>query len=303
MNVCRNTPLVSVVLPVYNGERYLAESIQSCLDQTYQQWELIIVDDASTDSTPEIVASCASRDGHGRIRYLRHETNKRLPGALNSGFATARGELLTWTSDDNRYRPDALAEMVSVLVSHPDIDYVYSDYDVIDADGNVVRSDIVAPPLRLIQMYDGVPSFLYRRSVYETVGEYADDLFLAEDYDFFLRVVASGCPMHPLHKRLYEYRIHTGSLSKEQRGRTFAAAERALLRNLPKFQPAGAKLRGGLLLYLASLAAWRKDYRRAIAYSAAAARYAPLHVLAHSGAFVYKRLRKPRPTAQMGGAQ
>lgn len=282
--------LVSIVLPVYNGERYLAESMQSCLNQTYQHWELIVVDDASTDATPEIVAAFASRDG--RIRSVCHEKNTRLPGALNSGFARARGELLTWTSDDNRYHPDALAEMVSLLVTRPDVDYVYSDYDVIDADGHFVQTNEVASPLHLMQMYDGVACFLYRRCVYDRVGEYANDLFLAEDYDFFLRVLASGCVMHPLHKSLYDYRIHSHSLSDEQRGRTFAAAECALRRHLPEFRGAGAEVRGGLFLYLASLAAWRKDYIRACGYTVAALRFVPLRVLAKGGSFLRESLRR-----------
>ena len=261
MSTFEAQPLVSIVLPVHNGEHYLAEAIQSCLDQTYPRWELVVVDDASTDGTAQIVATFASRDG--RIRPLRHEKNRRLPGALNTGFSATRGQLLTWTSDDNRYHRDALAEMVNVFAVRPDVDYVYSDYTIIDGEGERVRTVAVALPQQLAQLYDGVSCFLYRRQVYERVGAYADDLFLAEDYDFFLRVLADGSVMYPLHKNLYDYRIHARSLSDEQRGSTFAAAERALLKHLSDFGGASAEFRGGLLLYLASLSAWRKDYARA----------------------------------------
>ncbi|HEY7975548.1 MAG TPA: glycosyltransferase family 2 protein, partial [Ktedonobacterales bacterium] len=99
-------PLISITLPVYNGARFLPESLASIVAQTYTNWELICVDDTSTDATPTVLAEWAARDA--RIHVIRHEVNKRLPGALNTGFAAARGELLTWTSDDNRYRPDAL---------------------------------------------------------------------------------------------------------------------------------------------------------------------------------------------------
>ena len=95
--------LVSIVLPVYNGARFLAEAIQSCLAQTYPHWELIVVDDCSTDDSPQIVAGFAADDA--RIRVIRHAHNRKLPGALNTGFDAARGEYLTWTSDDNLLPP------------------------------------------------------------------------------------------------------------------------------------------------------------------------------------------------------
>ncbi len=81
-----SSPLISIVLPVHNGSQYLAESIQSCLDQTMADWELVVVDDASTDLTPDIVAKFAAADA--RIRCVRHQINRRLPAALNTGFAT-----------------------------------------------------------------------------------------------------------------------------------------------------------------------------------------------------------------------
>ena len=91
----KRNPLVSIVLPTHNGARYLEQAVQSCLDQTYRNWELIIVDDASTDETPALIARLVAADS--RIRSIRNEVNQKLPGALNTGFAQARGEYLTWT--------------------------------------------------------------------------------------------------------------------------------------------------------------------------------------------------------------
>ena len=82
-------PVVSIVLPTYNGSTYLGEAIESCLAQTYPAWELIIVDDCSTDATPALLAQYAARDQ--RIRVIRHEENRKVPGALNTGHAAARG--------------------------------------------------------------------------------------------------------------------------------------------------------------------------------------------------------------------
>lgn len=281
--------LVSIVLPVYNGARYLAESIQSCLDQTYANWELIIVDDASTDDTPAIIAGFAARDS--RVRSLRHETNKRLPATLNDGFAQARGAYLTWTSDDNRYRPEALATLVRALDAKPDAAFVYAGYDVIDDDGRYVQTNHAQPPARFIQGYDAVPCFLYRRAVYEELGGYADDLFLAEDYEYWLRIYATRHTMLPLPDTLYEYRRHARSLTDEYRGRTFAAAERALLRNLPRLAWAGRSARGAAYLHLASLATWQGERRRAANYSLHAAYLLPLRFAGQLLAFTAKRLR------------
>ena len=107
--------LVSVVLPTYNGSKWLSQSIDSILKQTYRNLELIIVDDASTDSTPELIMSFASRDP--RIRIISHKSNKKLPQSLNDGFAIANGDYFTWTSDDNWYEPTAIEEMVTALTN------------------------------------------------------------------------------------------------------------------------------------------------------------------------------------------
>lgn len=123
-------PTVSIILPVYNGERYLNEAVESILAQTYPSWELIIVDDCSTDGTPEICQSYVKKDD--RIRYVRNETNKKLPASLNVGFSHARGQYLTWISDDNRFREDALEVMAGALDRDSQIDLVYCRIQQID---------------------------------------------------------------------------------------------------------------------------------------------------------------------------
>jgi glycosyltransferase involved in cell wall biosynthesis len=292
MNEAANgqSPLVSVVLPVYNGQRYLAESIQSCLDQTLTDWELLVVDDASTDETPAIIEKFVEADH--RIHHLRHQTNRRLPAALNSGFAEARGTYLSWTSDDNHYRPEALSEMVKLLQANPSVDFVYTDFDIVDDAGVFVRTVSAPPPDRLIQGYDPVPCFLYARSLYAELGGYSEDLFLSEDYEYWLRILASRHTMYPLHLNLYEYRRHSRSLTDEHRGRTFAAAERALLGHLSDFDWAGASVRGEVYLHLASLASWQGHRRQAAKYAVSAIRSRPLALLAKTLTYTTKRARK-----------
>ncbi len=111
-----NTPTVSIVLPCYNGARFLAASLDSILAQTFTDWELIIVNDHSTDASPQIANQYAARDP--RIRVIHNETNLKLPASLNVGFGAARAPYLTWTSDDNMAKPDWLSTLVEYLNAH-----------------------------------------------------------------------------------------------------------------------------------------------------------------------------------------
>lgn len=240
--------LVSIVLPTYNGERYLAQSIESCIAQTYPHWELIIVDDASTDSTPEIIARYVTADS--RIRSVRHETNRRLPAALNTGFALAQGEYLTWTSDDNIYRPYALERMVGFLRDHPEIGLIYTDYSYMDEAGNELRRRVVKQPERLVFGCIIGPCFLYHRAVYEKLGAYAEELFLAEDYDYWLRT-AQHFRMAPLHENLYCYRGHDEQLGARYTNQVAESALLAQERSVPHLRWVSRNTRAEALLHMA----------------------------------------------------
>jgi GT2 family glycosyltransferase len=293
-------PRVSIILPAYNGAAYLAESLQSCLDQTYRDLEVIVVDDASTDATGAIVAEFAA--GDPRVRCVRHAMNRGLPVALNTGFAASRGAYLTWTSDDNRYLPIAIEEMAHALDADPAVAYVYADIELIDEDGAVVATESAMEPRELLTGHEGtgIACFLYRRSVYERIGDYAEDLFLAEDYDYWLRVLAAGIAMRHLRAALYQYRRHARSLTDARRGRTFLAAEQALLRRLPQMSWLSRSLRGRAYLYLASLAAWHGDARAALGYTLRALPYAPAHTAAKFSAFVLRRANNASPARSAG---
>jgi len=207
---CLSGPLVSIVLPTYNGSRHLNDAISSCLNQTYPTLELIIVDDCSTDGTPDIIQQWAAKDA--RIKVVTHETNMKLPAALNSGFSRARGEYLTWTSDDNLYQPHAIECMVSALTAQPDASVVYASYSVIDDAGRIVNTMPAKRPGELVLGNIVGACFLYTHAVQKTIGPYDEDLFLAEDYDFWLRA-AQRFRLLPLNDDLYSYREHQQSLS------------------------------------------------------------------------------------------
>ena len=224
-------PTVSIVLPTHNGRRYLREAIEGCLAQTFADWELIVVDDASTDDTPAIVAEYAARDP--RIRALRNAVNLRLPASLNAGFALTRGRYLTWTSDDNIYCPVALERMVAALEGDPVLDLVYAHATTIDADGQPVGQEQIGPSEQLALRNCVGACFLYRRAVHDALGGYDEGRFLVEDYDFWLRASAQFC-LAMLDDDLYLYRRHGGSLTSTQRAAVAAASETCLLDNLPR---------------------------------------------------------------------
>jgi glycosyltransferase involved in cell wall biosynthesis len=222
-------PLVSIILPVYNGQRYLRGAVESCRQQTYDNWELILVDDASTDATPRIIAELAAADA--RIRSIRHETNRRLPAALNTGFAASRGEYLTWTSDDNLYEPDAIELMVASLESNPDVGLVYCNVTNIGPDGEDYGVRQLPGPDAFPENGWICACFLYRREVYEAIGDYNPDMVLVEDFEYFLRVHRRFKMLHRTDVAPYAYRYHPHSLTSTNETRIKLQKARAVFQH------------------------------------------------------------------------
>lgn len=205
---------ISIVLPVYNGSEYLAESIESVLAQTYANWELIIVNDCSTDNTLAIASDFAAKDA--RIKVFSNKENLKLPNTLNAGFEHATGEYYTWTSDDNKYKPDALRVMVECLEKNPDAVMVYTNYTTIDSNGNTIElADKLEPKFMFVGNVVGA-CFLYRSDAAHKVGLYDANLFLAEDYDYWIRLYEVGEVLH-IEDDLYYYRIHGKSLTETRK--------------------------------------------------------------------------------------
>lgn len=179
-------PLISIVLPIYNGEKYMRMSIDSILSQTYNNWELLIIDDGSTDCTAAIAQDYILKDS--RVHYYKNPENMRLPKTLNRGFSLAKGDFLTWTSDDNYYYPTALETMHNALVQQGK-DFAFASCDVINGDGDIVECITVSDAAKksIVGTNPVGACFLYSRKVYETVGEYDPEMTLVEDFDYWQR--------------------------------------------------------------------------------------------------------------------
>ena len=201
-------PLVSIVLPVYNGEKYLKQSIESCLNQTHKNIELIIVNDCSTDSTPIIIEEYLSKDN--RIRVINNDINKKLPASLNIGHNQTKGDYITWTSDDNYYNENAIELMLNTIIQK-EVDIVYANYNRIN--GN--EKKIIKLKNYGFLLFSNVigACFLYNSGVYIKSKKYNESLFLVEDFDFWLQCLKNNKFYH-IDKVLYNYRLHKASLTK-----------------------------------------------------------------------------------------
>jgi len=234
------TSLISIVLPVYNGEKYLEQALQSCLNQTYKNFELIIVDDASKDNSLSIAKKFENNDN--RIKVLSNENNLSLPGSLNVGHKHAIGKFVTWTSDDNILKPDFLSSLYKAI-TRENCDVVFSDYDIIWADGSHKRVHNTGPLTKLILGDIIGASFLYKMNVFNELEGYNRDLFLVEDYHFFLRASLKFKFYH-LEENLYQYRIHEKSLTgKIARNKDYTARHEKALEMM--FADIGSKINLG----------------------------------------------------------
>jgi len=226
--------LVSIVLPVYNGEKYLSQAIESILNQTYHNFELIIVNDASTDSSEKVILKYSSEDE--RIVYLKNNENLKLPASLNKGFARARGEYYTWTSDDNVYHTDAIEKMVEYLESDSDVGMISCGMNLIDEESAFVATWKQDRSRCDLLLYNNIGAcFLYRASIAKDIGKYRTDLFLVEDYDYWLRL-SRKYRIDYCNCILYDYRHHKHSLTLSKKNEVLTALERYQWDNLKLYE-------------------------------------------------------------------
>lgn len=220
--------MISIVLPTYNGEKYLEQSINSIIGQTYEDWELIIVNDCSRDNTVKIAQSFVDKDK--RVKIINNAVNKKLPASLNIGFSAAKGDYFTWTSDDNAYANNALEVMLKNITEQK-VDFVFADYHVIDEEDYVLYKQVTGP-VEQLPLYDNIGAcFLYKREIQEILHGYNPDKFLVEDYDFWLRVYWKY-NMYHIAESLYFYRMHAQSLTVEREKEVRLAEIKLLKENI-----------------------------------------------------------------------
>ncbi len=208
-------PLISIILPTYNGAAYIRKSIESCLNQTFKDLELIIVNDCSTDETPQIIDEYLAIDP--RVKVIHNTSNKKLPLSLNTGFDAATGKYHTWTSDDNYYAPGALETLFRILEENTMIGFVYTDYTIINGSGKITGRRTFGDINKNFTGFQGCSAcFLYKAEIYKANNGYNPSAFLIEDYDFFVRTFLGFNVLYVNRYDLYYYREHDLSLTSLQ---------------------------------------------------------------------------------------
>lgn len=210
-------PPVSVVMPVYNAERYVEEAVRSILWQTFADFELVAIDDGSTDSSGEILERLACYDP--RIRVIRQE-NSGIATARNRASEVARGELLAIMDADDICLPERLGRQVSCMTARPHLALIGAGYEEIDSSGDPTGWRMV-PPARDEEIKNGLtrgcpiaqPTVMMRRDAFFAVGGYRAGFSQAEDYDLWLRL-AERYRLANLPEPLVRYRVHADSSSQ-----------------------------------------------------------------------------------------
>ncbi|BAZ42345.1 glycosyl transferase family protein [Calothrix sp. NIES-4101] len=210
-----NTPKITVLMPVYNGECYLQETIDSILSQTLCDFEFLIINDGSTDYTKEII--CSYNDP--RIRLIDNESNLGLTKCLNKGLQLAKGELIARQDADDISYPERFAQQVDFLETHPEVALLGTWYNIIDAQGNIVGQG--EKPCKCTQIRWELSfccsfihsSVMFRKStILEQVGFYDETFIYAQDYDLWCRI-ACKLKVANLNEYLLKLRLNPSSMT------------------------------------------------------------------------------------------
>lgn len=205
--------LVSIIMPSWNTSKWIGESIKSVISQTYQNWELIIVDDCSTDNTDDIVAAF----NDNRIRYIKNEKNSGAAITRNRALREAKGEWIAFLDSDDVWVPEKLEKMIDFMVSH-DYSFAYHDYEKIDEESKPLNVYVSGPKVvtrRKMYNYDyvGCLSFIYSAKVHGLIQ--IKDIKKNNDYAILLQLCKkANCYL--LKENLAKYRIRKKSISHDK---------------------------------------------------------------------------------------
>jgi glycosyltransferase involved in cell wall biosynthesis len=202
-------PEVSVIMSVFNGKDFLAESIQSVLDQSFKNFEFIIIDDGSKDNSLEVIRSYEALDS--RIRVITQK-NQGLAKSLNVGIENSRGKYIARIDADDLCYESRLQKQFVFMEENPSVDLVGSSVDVIDESGSITTSKIQITSFEDIyeKRYSLSPvlhiTFFGKKTFFETNNGYRENFIFAQDYDLVLRGLDSGAIIQNMEEKLVKYR-------------------------------------------------------------------------------------------------
>ena len=231
-------PTVSVLVPVYMGERFIAEAIESALNQTYRHLEVVLVNDGSPDKSSDVIRRYLS---DSRVRYLE-QPNGGVAAARNSALRASSGKYVAFLDQDDLWLPDKLERQVAFLETHPDAALVHARQDYVDDNGRRVESEFInVEPVKgqcFRALFDrnriAVLTVLARRSVIEEVGGFNTLASGGDDYELWLRI-SWNYPIGFLDQIVGHYRVHSNNVSHDAFRMTVTdlAVIDSILRDLP----------------------------------------------------------------------
>jgi glycosyltransferase involved in cell wall biosynthesis len=209
-------PQVSVVIPTYNRAEFLRSAIASVLNQTYQDFEIIVVDDGSKDNTEDVVCHFNNR----KIRYVRHETNKGVTVARNTGVLNSKGAIIAFLDDDDEWLPQKLTRQMAVLRRSPlQTGAVYTGLLRVDHRTGKILGEWI--PTKRGDLFDELcfencvgtaSTVLLRKECFNTLGLFDEDICFGEEYDMWIRV-SKRFLFECVNEPLVKYRVHPAKLS------------------------------------------------------------------------------------------
>ncbi|GAP10770.1 glycosyltransferase [Bellilinea caldifistulae] len=221
------TPLVTIIIPAYNQGYYLGEAIQSCLNQTYPNIEIIVVDDGSTDNTQEVAHSY----NNPKIKYL-YKQNGGLSSARNAGIRAASGEYLSFLDSDDMFLPPKIELLMDKFKANPELGFVAGHALLIDQRGKVIPKKFetfLPSPIQNLILGNPfhVGSVMIKKEWQEKIGYFDETLRSYEDWDYWLRLAIEGCNMEVVPVAVSKYRFHTGQMTRN--GEQMTTANLAVL--------------------------------------------------------------------------
>lgn len=208
--------LVSIITPNYNCGRFIAQTIESVLAQTYSNWEMLIVDDCSTDNSVQVALSYAEKDQ--RIKVIRNEKNSGAAISRNKAIELAQGEFVAFLDSDDLWLPDKLEKQIAFMRQN-NCDFSFTEYEHIDEENNSLHQIAnVTKHLNYRKMmmhcWPGCLTVMYDQNVIGKV--YADDIKKNNDHALFLRVLKNCHNAMGMKELLAKYRIRKGSISSKK---------------------------------------------------------------------------------------